>query len=136
MNTRPAYPTDVTDAEWQVLEPLVPPAKTGGRPAYYARREIVNGIFYLLRSGCSWRNLPHDLPPYRTVYHYFRAWRLDGSWERMNSALRVKLRVQAGRDPTPSAAAVDSQSVKTTAKGGIMATTLARRSTDGNDTSW
>ena len=136
MNTRQAYPTDVTDAEWQVLEPLVPAAKTGGRPVYYARREIVNGIFYLLRSGCSWRNLPHDLPPYRIVYHYFRAWRLDGTWERINSALRVKLRVQAGREPTPSAAAVDSPSVKTTAKGGTMATTLERRLMDGNDTSW
>jgi putative transposase len=111
---RKTYPSDLTDIEWLIVEPLVPPAKPGGRPREVNIREVLNAIFYLLRSGCAWRMLPHDLPPWQTVYGYFRAWRKDGIWEQMNDALREAVRSQAGRELEPSAAIVDSQSIKTT----------------------
>jgi transposase len=126
MARRP-YPTDLSDAEWAILEPLVPAPKPGGRPALHARREIINGIRYVLRSGGAWRLLPHDFPPWQTVYHYFRLWRLDGTWEALHTALREQLRVSLGREPTPSAAILDSQSVKTAETGGCAATTGASR---------
>lgn len=119
---RRAYPTDLTDAEWAVLAPLVPAAKPGGRPPVHDRRELVNGMLYVLRSGEAWRLLPHDLPPWQTVYHYFRLWRLDGTWERITAAVRERDRVRVGRAPTPSAAILDSQSARTTEKGGPAAT--------------
>jgi transposase len=115
---RKAYPTDLTDQEWAILEPLVPPPKAGGRPSTWPRREFLNAVFYVLRSGAAWRLLPHDVPPWQTVYHYVRLWRLDGTWERLHTALREQTRVQAGRNRQPSAAILDSQSVKTTEKGG------------------
>ena len=105
----------------------MPPPKPGGRPITYPRREIVNAIRYVLRTGCSWRMLPHDFPPWRIVFHYFRTWRKDGAWQRANCALHVALRQAEGRQASPSAAIIDSQSVKTTEKGGPAATTLARR---------
>lgn len=111
---RQPYPTDLSDEEWKKIEPHVPPPKTGGRPRKHPIREILNAIFYLLRSGCAWRMLPHDLPHWKTVYHYFRLWRKDGTWERINDVLRTQLRVAAGREPQPSAGVIDSQSVKTT----------------------
>ena len=123
---RPAYPSDLTEQEWRLLEPLLPPPKPGGRPITYPRREIVNAIRYVLRTGCSWRMLPHDFPPWRIVFHYFRTWRKD-AWQRANCALHVALRQAEGRQASPSAAIIDSQSVKTTEKGGPAATTLARR---------
>ncbi len=115
---RRVYPSDVTDAEWAILEPLIPAVKPGGRPEEIERREIVNGILYVLRSGCPWRMLPHDLPNWSTVYLYFREWKRAGIWEQVNAALRRQVRVSLGRDPEPSAAVLDSQSVKTSAVRG------------------
>lgn len=127
MNKRPSYPTDLNDDEWGVLELLVPAVKTGGRPARHTRREIVNAILYVLRTGCQWRNLPHDLPRWGTVYTYYRNWRLDGTWQLIHDSLRQQVRQAEGRHPQASAAILDSQSVKTTEKGGHAATTPARK---------
>jgi len=96
---RKAYPTDLKDKEWAVIEPYVPKPKTGGRPAEHSRREIINAIAYVLRSGCAWRLMLHDLPPWSTVYDYFRQWRIDGTWEHINTALREKLRTTIGVKP-------------------------------------
>jgi putative transposase len=124
---RKKYPTDLSDAEWRNLEPLVPPIKSGGRPANYTRRDILNAVLYVLRSGCQWRMLPHDLPKWQTVYTYYRNWRLDGSWKRIHEVLRQELRKEEGRHPEASAAIMDSQSAKTTEKGGRGATMRARK---------
>ncbi len=128
MALRRSYPTDLSDGEWALLEPLIPPPKAGGRPVLHSRREICNATLYQLRGGAAWRLLPHDFPPWQTVYHYFRLWRQQGHWEEVLAALRERYRLEHGREPTPSAAVLDSQSVKTTEKGAPTGMTGPRKS--------
>jgi putative transposase len=118
MNERRAYPSDLTDAEWEILEPFIPEVSEDATVPTISRREIVNGILYVLRSGCPWRLMPHDLPAWGTVYYYFRIWRIAGIWDTAMEALRKQLREKQGRDEEPSAAVIDSQSIKTSAVRG------------------
>lgn len=125
---RARYPSDLTDAQWARLEPLL--VKTDGktgRPRTHPLREIVNGLLYVLRGGAAWRMIPHDLPPWTSVYGHFRRWKHNGLIERVHDALREQARQAAGRQTSPSIAVIDSQSVKTTEKGGSVATMQARR---------
>jgi putative transposase len=134
---RAAYPSDLTDAQWALIAPLIPAAEPGGRARGVDMHEIVNGIVYVLRSGCSWRMLPHDLPPWGTVHYYYRRFRRDGTWLNVHERLRAKVRRAAGRRPEPSAAILDSQSVKTTKKGDPNAATMgSRKSTAASATCW
>jgi transposase len=123
--TRPAYPTDLTDAQGRRLEPHIPGARPGGRPAAHDMRGVVDAILCVPRTGGVWRALPHDLPPWKAVYHDFRLWRRDGTWEAVHGALRDRVRQAAGRALGPSAAIIDRQSVRTTEKGGPAAPTPA-----------
>jgi len=130
---RRSYSSDLSDSEWLLMESYVPSVKSGGRPALHERREIVNAICYVLRSGCAWRLLPPGalwaFPPWQTVYHYFRLWRDAGVFERLNHGLREEVRERAGRERQPSGAIIDSQSgpegTPTTEKGGCAAMTGA-----------
>jgi putative transposase len=136
---RQSYPTDLTDAQWEKVVPLLPQPKQHGRtgrPRVYAYRDILDALFYQVRSGGAWRMLPHDFPPWDTIYGYFRRWKRDGTWERIHDALREQVRTQAGKETTPSAAILDSQSVKTTEKGGSKATMRAKKSKGASVTSW
>lgn len=112
------YSTDLSDAEWKLVAPLLPPAKHTGRKREVKEREVVNAIFYLLHNGCIWRDLPKDLPPWQTVYKYFRRWQRLGVWQQLHTQLRQQVRQAAGKASQPTAAIVDSQSVKTTEKKG------------------
>jgi transposase len=134
------YPSDLTDAEWALVKPLIPPAKRGGRPRTIDVREVLNGVFYVLSTGCQWPALPKDLPPKSTVYDYFDLWEWDGTLERIHHELYVAVRERAGREASPSVAIIDSQSAKAAQKGGRRsirkASMLARRSRAASGTSW
>lgn len=124
---RKPYPSDLTDKQWKIIKPYIPPPKFGGRPRETDAREIVNAIFYVLKSGCDWRMLPHDFPVWQTVYEYFGNWRDDGTWKKIHACLRSKVRLKAGKKKQPTAGIIDSQSVKTAKKGGFVAMTLVKR---------
>jgi len=121
--SRRTYPTDLTDTEWLLVQPYV--ATSGlGRPPKHTKRALLNAIFYQARAGCAWRLLPHDLPPWRTVYKQFEAWREDGTWEQLLAGLRRQLRQAAGRGAEPTAGAIDTQSVRTGGKRGAVTATM------------
>ena len=113
-----SYPSDLTDVEWKILEPLLPLPCRRGRRRKYSLRAVLNAIFYVTRTGWQWRAVPHEMPPWATVYHYWRGWRRTGLWEQLNVRLREHVRVATGRAASPSAGILDSQSVKTTGVGG------------------
>jgi putative transposase len=115
---RRRYPTDLSDAEWECIEPHIRSRNKRGRPKIHSLRHVLDAVFYVLKSGCAWRLLPHEFPPWRVVYYWFRKWRIDGSFERLNTALRERLRISLGRNAQPSAGIVDSQSAKTSGVGG------------------
>jgi len=116
--TRKAYSSDISDAEWEIIKPLLPQAQHIGRPRKVDWREIVNGIFYVLHEGCTWRGLPDDLPPWQTNYNYFRHWQGLGIWEQIHTQLRTQVRQYVNKNQTPTAGIIDSQSVKTAEKRG------------------
>src|ERR1700746_3255554 len=134
MEPRKPYPTDLTDHDWALLEPYVPTAKRGGRPEHDPKRDILNGIFYRVRGGCSLRRFTHDFPPWQMVYHDVWIWRQDGSWALMPDWLRGDGRVATGKRRQPSAGIIASQAVKTTEKGGSVASIRTNRSRGANVT--
>ena len=113
------YPSDLTDEEWAHIEPLIPPGKPGGGQRRVNLREVINGVMYLLSTGCQWRALPKDLPPRSTVHDYFSLWNWDGTLDGIHHALYLKCREKAGREASPTACIIDSQSVKSAEKGGL-----------------
>ena len=134
------YPSDLTDDEWARIAPLIPPAKRGGLPRQHNDRDIVNGLMYVLSTGCQWRYIPKDLPPRSTLHDYLTRWNYDGTLTRIHHALYVACREQAGRQASPTAAVIDSQSVKSAEKGGRISTHMgmmpARKSKVRSVTSW
>ncbi len=137
MKSRKASPSDVTDAEWEILKPLIPAISAEAVIVVHERREIVNGILYVLRSGCPWRLLPNDLPAWGTVYSYFWRWRNEGIWDQVLATLRQRMRQKQGRAASPSAAVIDSQSIKTSAvRGPEKGIDMEKKSGDAKDTPW
>jgi len=133
---RRRYDTDLTDVQWDVIAPMIPDVRAGGRPRKATSRELVNAVLYFLRAGSAWRLLPHDLPPWQTVYYYLRRWQAEGVWQHVHHALVLADRERCGRQASPSAAILDSQSVRTAdQKGATRATMPARRSPGASDTS-
>ena len=133
---RRRYDTDLTDGQWQVIAPLIPDARSGGRPRKATSRELIDAILYFLRAGVAWRLLPHDLPPWQTVYYYLRRWQREGVWESIHHTLVMADRERSGREPSPSAAILDSQSVRTAdQKGAEKAMMRVRKSPDASGTS-
>ena len=133
---RRRYDTDLTDVQWELIAPMIPDARAGGRPRKATSRELIYAILYFLRAGVAWRLLPHDLPPWQTVYYYLRRWQEEGVWQHVHHALVLADRERSGREASPSAAILDSQSVRTAdQKGAKRATTRARRSPGASATS-
>jgi transposase len=134
------YPSDLTDEEWSRVEPRIPPAKRGGRRREVDVREVLNGVMYVLSTGCQWRYIPKDLPPRSTVHEYFQRWQYDGTLSKIDHALYMECREQIGREASPTACVIDSQSVKSAEKGGPpsipMDTMPGRRSKERSATSW
>ncbi len=135
MNERKAYPSDLTDEQWEHIRILLPRTRGKGRRPTHSRREMLNAILYIVRTGSQWRAMPHDLPPWQTVYDFFRKLCRQGVWEDLNTILRQAVRQQAAREPEPSVVILDSQSVKTTEKGGLVAMMATSVSRDGSGTS-
>lgn len=121
------YTSNLTDGEWRIVKTIIPPHPPNCRPRKYDMREILNGIFYTLRTGCVWRDIPKDLPPWDTCYHHFSRFSKDGTWQKIHDKLRTKVRKRAGKKPQPTAGIIDSQSVKTTQKKGFAAMMRAKR---------
>lgn len=130
------YPSDLKDQEWSIIGKLLPAGGKLGRPPRYEKRDILNAIFYLIRQGCTWRGLPHDFPPYRIVFHYFAKWQEDGVWERINHALRDRVRVRGGKKKPQALRSSTARVLKWLSSPENVAMTLARRSTEENDTFW
>jgi putative transposase len=136
MPTQEPYPSNLTDTEWKLIEPLVPGPKLFGRPPRYTKRAILDGVFYVVRGGCAWRMLPHDLPPWRIVYYYFMVWRRAGLWQRIHDSLRDAVRLKSGKKKPRPLRSSTRRALKYLTTEECAATMRARRSWDASDTFW